>query len=172
MALLHRIGPRVGLLVLLAVALGCFFFLFDLFIDLASTGSNNSSGDGPSSSPTFKVPSGVSLISTLATVVCIVLGAGGIVLFRRWLKDRPGTPRWVMACAMAPAASMVGLGIYLFVSGALLGSLPYGGVPYADHQIESAGMNPWVLTLLITIVLSAMLVGVTRSRFSILPLAL
>ena len=172
MALLHRIGPRVWLLVLLAVALGCFFFLFDLFIDLTSTGSNNSSGDGPSSSLTFKVPSGVSLISTLATVACIVLGAGGIVLFRRWLKDRPGTPRWVMACAMAPAASMVGLGIYLFVSGALLGSLPYGGVPYTDHQIESAGMNPWVLTLLITIVLSAMLVGVTRSRFSILPLAL
>ena len=160
------------LLVMLAVALGCFLFLFQLFVNLTSGGGNELFSDNSSSSLTLEVPSGVSLIAILAAATCIVVGAGGMVLFRRWLQQRPGQPRWVIACAAVPAAAIVGLGVYLFVSGALLGTLPYGGVPYGGHQIEASGMNPWILTLLVTIVLSVMLTGVSRPRFSVLPLVL
>ncbi len=52
------------------------------------------------------------------------------------------------------------------------GSLPYGSVPYANYQVNVGGMDPLELTVLATIVLAVMLVGVTRPRLLILLLAL
>ena len=145
-ALLHRIAPRLGLLVLLAVALGCLFFLFELFVGLTSSGGNDLSEESSSLGSTFEVPSGASLVTMLAAVTCIALGAGALLLLWRWLKDRPGTPRWVMVCGGTPAVAVVGLGIYLFVSGALDRSLPYGSVPYVNYQVNAGGLEPLRLT--------------------------
>ena len=110
-------------------------------------------------------------MTVLAAVTCIALGAAALLLLRRWLKDRPGTPRWVMVCGGAPTVAMAGLGIYLLVSGTTHGSLPYGGVPYVNYQVNAGGMEPLGLTVLATVVLAVVLVGVTKPRLLILLLA-
>ena len=170
--LLHRTTPRLGLLVLLAAALGCLFFLFELFVGLTSSGGNDLSAESSSLGPSFEVPSGASLMTVLAAVTCIALGAAALLLLRRWLKDRSGTPRWVMVCGGAPAVAMVGLGIYLLVSGTTHGSLPYGSIPYGNYQVNAGGMKPLVVTVLATVVLAVVLVGVMKPRLLILLLAM
>ncbi len=62
---------------------------------------------------------------------------------------------------------MVGLGIYLLVSRTLHGSLPYGSVPDTDYQMNVGGTEPLQLTVLVTIVLLVVLVGVTKPRLLI-----
>ena len=170
--LLHGIAPRLGLLALLAVALGCLFFLFELFVGMTSSSGNGLSEQNSSLGPSFKVPSGASLTTMLAAVTCIALGVGALLVLWRWLKDRPGTSRWVMVCGGAPAVVIVGLGAYLLVSGRMHGSLPYGSVPYVDYQVNVGGMEPLELTVLATIVVAVMLVGVTKPRLLILLLIL
>ena len=175
--LLHRTTPRLGLLVLLAAALGCLFFLFELFVGLTSSGGNDLAAESSSLGPSFEVPSGASLMTVLAAVTCIALGAAALLLLRRWLKDRPGTPRWVMVCGGAPAVAVVGLGIYLLVSGTTHGSLPYGSlpyesIPYGNYQVNAGGMKPLVVTVLAIVVLAVVLVGVMKPRMLILLLAM
>ena len=170
--LLHGIAPRLGLLALLTVALACLFFLFELFVDLASSGGNDLMAEGSSLDSSLEVPSGASLTTMLAAFTCMALGAGALLVLWRWLKDRPGTPRWVMVCGGAPAVAIVGLGAYLLISGRTHGGLPYGNVPYANYQVSVGGMEPLELTVLVTIVLAVMLVGVTKPRLLILLLIL
>ena len=67
---------------------------------------------------------------------------------------------------------MVGLGIFLLVSATLHGSLPYGSVPDVNSQMNVGGMAPLQLTVLITIVLLVMLVGVTKPRLLLLLLVI
>lgn len=170
--LLHGIAPRLGPLALLAIALGCLFFLFELFVGLTSSRGNGLSEEMSSLGPSFEVPSGASLTTMLAAVTCIALGAGALLVLWRWLKERPGTPRWVMVCGGAPAVAILGLGTYLLVSGMMHGSLPYGSVPYVNYEVNAGGMEPLELIVLATIVLAVMLVGVTKPRLLILLLAL
>ena len=77
-----------------------------------------------------------------------------------------------MVCGGAPAVALMGLGAYLLVSGRIHGSLPYGSVPYVDYQVNVGGMEPLELTVLATIVVAVMLVGVTKPRLLILLLIL
>ena len=165
--LLHRTTPHLGLLVLLAAALGCLVLLFELFVGLTFAGGNDLSVG-----PSLEVPSGASLMTVLAAVTCIALGAAALLLLRRWLKDRPGTPRWVMVCGGAPAVAIVGLGIYLLVSGTTHGSLPYGSIPYVNYQVNAGGMDPLGVTVVAIVVLAVVLVGVMKPRLLILLLAL
>ena len=165
--LLHRTTPHLGLLVLLAAALGCLVLLFELFVGLTFAGGNDLSVG-----PSLEVPSGASLMTVLAAVTCIALGAAALLLLRRWLKDRPGTPRWVMVCGGAPAVAIVALGIYLLVSGTTHGSLPYGSIPYVNYQVNAGGMDPLGVTVVAIVVLAVVLVGVMKPRLLILLLAL
>ena len=68
--------------------------------------------------------------------------------------------------------AILGLGTYLLVSGRMYGSLPYGSVPYVNYEVNAGGMEPLELTVLATIVLAVMLIGVTKPRLLILLLAL
>ena len=165
--LLHQTTPHLGLLVLLAAALGCLVLLFELFVGLTFAGGNDLSVG-----PSLEVPSGASLMTVLAAVTCIALGAAALLLLRRWLKDRPGTPRWVMVCGGAPAVAIVALGIYLLVSGTTHGSLPYGSIPYVNYQVNAGGMDPLGVTVVAIVVLAVVLVGVMKPRLLILLLAL
>ena len=189
-ALLHPIAPRLGSLVLLAAALGCLFFLFELFADLTPSGGNDSSAEGSSPGPAVEVPSGTSLVTILAGVTCIALGAGALLLFLRWLKDRSAKSGWVIFIGSAPAVVMIGLGIFLLVSGTLHGSLPYGSVPDVNSQVNGRemeptqvdagrmvplqtnvlGMGPLQLTMLVTTILLGMLVVIARPRLLIMLL--
>ena len=171
-ALLQRNTPRLGLLALLAVALGCFFFLFEQFVDLTSPDHTDLAGGNSTLAPTIEVPSGAALTTMLAALTCVALGAGAILLLLRWLKDHPGTPRWVMVLGGSPSVALVGLGIYLMVSGTLHGSLPYGSVPDVNTQVDVGGMEPLQLTVLVTLVLLVMLVAVTKPRLLIILLVL
>jgi hypothetical protein len=60
-----RLAPRLGLLLVLAVALGGFVFLFDLFTGLKSSGSNDLLEQNPSISSTVQVNSGFDLVTAL-----------------------------------------------------------------------------------------------------------
>ena len=85
---------------------------------------------------------------------------------------------------------MVGLGIFLLVSGTLHGSLPYGSVPDVNSQVDGRemeptqvnagrmallqtnvlGMGPLQLTMLVTTILLGMLVVIARPRLLIMLL--
>ena len=172
MALLRRNASRLGLLVLLAVGLGCLFFLFDLFVGVASPGSGDlPAGDSSTETP-FRISGGASFIAMLAAATCSALGAGAILLLWKAWKTGPKRPLWVMACGGAAAAAMLGLGIYLAVSAARRGGLPYDNVPNAGHQVDLAGIETVGLTVLATLVLLVMLVGVTKPRLVALPMLL
>ena len=172
MALLRRNASRLGLLVLLAVGLGCLFFLFELFVGVASPGSGDlPAGDSSPETP-FRISGGASFIAMLAAATCLALGAGAILLLWKAWKAGPKRPLWVMACGGAAAAAMLGLGIYLAVSAARRGGLPYDNVPNAGHQVDLAGIETVGLTVLATLVLLVMLVGVTKPRLVALPMLL
>ena len=172
MALLRRNASRLGLLVLLAVGLGCLFFLFELFVGVASPGSGDlPAGDSSPETP-FRISGGSSFIAMLAAATCLALGAGAILLLWKAWKAGPKRPLWVTACGGAAAAAMLGLGIYLAVSAARRGGLPYGEVPSTGHQVDLAGIETVGLTVLATLVLLVMLVGVTKPRLVALPLLL
>ena len=155
--LLYRVAPPLGLLALLAVALACLLYLFQLFVGLTPSGGDNLSAVSSSLDRSFEVPSGASLVDLLAAVTCMVLGAGIFLLSWRWLRDRPETPRWVMVCGAALAVATVGLGLYLLFGGTTQGSLPS-----ATHQVTVGEIEPLALTVLATMVLAVMLVGVTK----------
>ena len=171
-ALFRRNAPRLGLLVLLAVGLGCLFFLFELFVGLASPGAGGLPADNSSSATPFPLSAGANFIAMLAAATCLALGAGAILLLWKSRKTGPKRPLWIMACGGAVAAATLGLGLYLAVSAALRGGLPYGNVPTAGHQVNPAGIETVGLTVLATLVLLVMLVGVTKPRLVALPLLL
>ena len=77
-----------------------------------------------------------------------------------------------MVLGGSPSVALVGLGIYLMVSGTLHGSLPYGSVPDVNTQVDVGGMEPLQLTVLVTLVLLVMLVAVTKPRLLIILLVL
>ena len=172
MEALRRNAPRLGLLVLLAVGLGCLFFLFELFVGLASPGSGGLPADNSSSATPFRISAGANIIAMLAAATCMALGAGAILLLWKSWKTGPKRPPWTLACGGAAAAAMLGLGLYLAVSAALRGGLPYGNVPTAGHQVNAVGIETVGLTVLATLVLLVMLVGVTKPRLVALPLLL
>ena len=77
-----------------------------------------------------------------------------------------------MVLGGSPSVALVGLGIYLMVSGTLHGSLPYGSVPDVNTQVDVGGMEPLQLTVLVTLVFLVMLVAVTKPRLLIILLVL
>ena len=64
------------------------------------------------------------------------------------------------------------LGLTCLFRGGCTEAFPTGNVPYANYQVNVGGMEPLELTVLATIVLAVMLVGVTKPRLLILLLAL
>ena len=77
-----------------------------------------------------------------------------------------------MVCGGAPVAAIAGLGIYLLVLGTTHGSLPYGSVPYVNYQVNAGGMEPLEVTVLATVVLAVVLIGVTKPRLLVLLLVM
>ena len=171
LALLHRFAPRLRLLLLLALALGGFLFLFDLFVGLIATGPKDLLAQNSSVSPTTRIPSGAGLITTLASATFMALGAGALFLLWRQPDGGEGR-RWVVALGALPAAALLCLGAYLALSGSLAPGLPVGEVPYSHHQVEVAGIRPLALALLAAFVLSVVFVGITKPRLLPVPLGL
>ena len=173
LALLHRFAPRLGLLLILALALGGFLFLFDLFVGLIATGPKDLLAENTTVGPTTEIPSGARFITFLAAGIFLALGAGALLLLWRRLKDGGEQQRrWLVALGALPAVALLGLGAYLALSGSLAPSLPYGTAPYSHHQVDMGGIQPLGLALLAAFVLSVVFVGITKPRLLPVPLGL
>ena len=167
---LHRAWD---LLVLLAIALGCLFFLFELFVGLTSSGGNGLSEEMSSLGPSFEVPSGgfsddhargdhvhCAWSRSSTGLVAMAEGpAGNATLGHEYVAARQRWRYWV-------------LGLTCLFRGGCTEAFPTGSVPYMNYDVNIGGMEPLELIVLATIVLAVMLVGVTKPRLLILLLAL
>ena len=93
---------------------------------------------------------------------------GGFGL-RRKLRTSGG-PRWPVALLGGVALLLLGLGVYLAVSAISGDGLPFGGVDYGEHPVNTKYVTPLGLTVLAAFVVTVGLVAVTRPKFLPLPL--
>ena len=166
---LKTFRSQLGLLLMLAVALGGLFFLFELFSSLTGDGPGDLLSTNESADSTVEIPSGASLIAVAAPVMAVLLAGGALLLLRRKLGTS-GAPRWSAAPLGGAALLLLGLGIYLAVSALSGDGLPFGGVDYGEHQVDTKYVTPLGLTILAAFVVTVGLVAVTRPKFLPLPL--
>ena len=161
--------PSLLPLLILAAALGCLVFLFNLFGDLQSSSDPRLLDRSDSSSATLKVLSGAQLTAALTALLCWVLAAGIAWLCWQRLKG-PRERRLLMGLLGAlGAAAFFAAGLYLGTVAATQGSLPSGNLPYDRHQIDLTGVEPLGLALLAAFALSVAVVGIVRPRLVIIP---
>lgn len=160
---------RCRLLLLLAAALGCLFFPFELFAALASPGGSGLLARKDSVDSTLEVVNGAYLTAILASLTCFALGACAIWFCWRRLKARTANHLTLVTFASLTAAACAGLGIYLGVFATTRRSLPAGDIPYSHHQMDLTGIEPLGLALLAGFILSVAVVGIVRPRFLVAP---
>ena len=169
--LFKEVRSHLGLLLVLAVALGGLFFLFELFGGLTSDGPRDllTTKDAADSAAS-EIPSGASLIAVVAPAMSILLGLAALLLLKRRFKDSEGR-RWT---ALLPGGVVVvgllGTGVYLVASMVFGEGLPFGGVDYGEHPVKTEGVAPLGLTLLAAFVVTVGLVAVAKPKLLPIPL--
>ena len=156
-------------LLVLAAALGCLVFLFNLFGDLQSSSESRLLDRSDSSAATIKVLSGAQLTQMLAAFLCWVLAAGTAWLCWQRLKEPKGKRLLTGLLSALGAVAFFAVGLYLGTAAATQGSLPSGNLPYDHHQVDLTGVEPLGLALLAAFVLSVAVVGIVRPRLVIIP---
>ena len=172
MGLFREVRSHLGLLLVLAVALGGLFFLFELFGGLTSDGPRDllTTKDAADSSAS-EIPSGAGLIAVVAPAMSILLGLAALFLLKRRFKDREGR-RWTAWCCLVEQWRWVCWArafTYSFPRYSVRG-LPFGGVDYGDHPVKTEGVAPLGLTLLAAFVVTVGLVAVTKPKLLPIPL--
>lgn len=157
-------ASRLGLLLLLAVALGGFLCLFDLFTGLKSSGSNDLLEQNSSLGSAMQVNSGFDLVTPLTAITWIALGIGSFFLLRKALKGRLRNRYLAGVIAALPAAVMEGVGLYFAAAGFMGRDLPFVDGAYSHHEVNPAGVEPLGLALLASFLLSVALIGIVRPR--------
>ena len=169
LASVKQLLPRLRLLLILAAALGCFIFLFNLFGGLQSPGDAGLLDRSDPSATTIEVLNGTQLTTVLASFLCFALAVGLAWLCWQRLKG-PNEKRLMTGLLSALCAvAFFALGLYLGVISAAQRGLPYGNLPYDQHQIDLTGVEPLGLALLAGFILSVAVVGIIRPRFVIVP---
>ena len=166
---LKTFRSQLGLLLVLAVALGGLFFLFELFSSLTGDGPGDLLSTNESADFTVEIPSGASLIAVATPAMAVLLAGGALLLLRRKLGTSEG-PRWPVALLGGAALLLLGLGLYLAFSAISGDGLPFGGIEYGEHQVNTKYITPLGLTVLAAFVVTVGLVAVTRPKFLLLPL--
>ena len=166
---LKTFRSQLGLLLMLAVALGGLFFLFELFSSLTGDGPGDLLSTNESADSTVEIPSGASLIAVAAPVMAVLLAGGALLLLRRKLGTS-GAPRWSAALLGGAALLLLGLGVYLAFSVISGDGLPFGGIDYGEHPVSTEYVTPLGLTVLAAFVVTVGLVAVTRPKLLPLPL--
>ncbi len=161
---------HIGLLLVLAVALGGLFILFELFGGLTSDGPRNLLTTRDSGSSSAEIPSGAGLIAVVAPAMSILLGLAALLLLKRKIQARAGRRWTAMLLAGVAEVGLLGVGVYLLVSAIFGEGLPFGGVDYEGHSIKTEGVAPLGLTLLAAFVVTVGLVAVTRPKLLPIPL--
>ena len=161
--------PHLGLLLILAAALGCFIFLFNLFAGLQSPDDTGLLARSDTSATQIEVLSGAQLTSVLALFVCLTLAVGTAWLGWQRLREPRGKRLLTGLLSVVCAAAFFALALYLGAAAATQRSLPYGDLPYDQHQVDLIGVEPLGLALLAAFILSVAVVGIVRPRLVILP---
>ena len=168
--LLRGVRAHIGLLLVLAVALGGLFILFELFGGLTSDGPRNLLTTRDSGSASAEIPSGAGLIAVVAPAMSILLGFAALLLLKRKLKDRNGRRWTAMLLGGVAGVGLLGVGVYLLVAAIFGEGSPFGGVDYEGHPVKTEGVAPLGLTLLAAFVVTVGLVAVTRPKLLPIPL--
>ncbi len=166
---LKTFRSQLGLLLVLAVALGGLFFLFELFSSLIGDRPGDLLSTNESADSTAAIPSGGLLIAFAAPAMAVLLSIGALLLLKRKLRTSGGR-RWSAAPLGGAVLLLLGLGIYLAVSAISGDGLPFGSVDYGEHPVNIKYVTPLGLTVLAAFVVTVGLVAVTRPKFLPLPL--
>ena len=166
---LKTFRSHLGLLLVMALALGGLFFLFELFSSLTGDGPGNLLSTNESADFTVEIPNGASLIAVAAPVMAFLLAGGSLLLLRRKLGTSGG-PRWSAALLAGAALLLLGLGVYLAFSVISGDGLPFGDIDYGEHPVNTEYVTPMGLTVLAAFVVTVGLVAVTRPKLLPLPL--
>ncbi len=161
--------PHLSLFLILAVALGCFIFLFNLFAGLQPPDNAGLLARLDTSATQIEVLSGAQLTAVLASFLCLTLAVGTAWLGWQRLKEPRGKRLLTGLLSGFCAAAFFALALYLGAAAATQGSLPYGDLPYDQHQIDPIGVEPLGLALLGAFILSVAVVGIVRPRLVIAP---
>ena len=169
--LFREVRSHLGLLLVLAVALGGLFFLFELFGGLTSDGPRDllTTKDAADSAAS-EIPSGASLIAVVAPAMSILLGLAALLLLKRRFKDSKGRGWTALLLGGVVAVGLLGTGVYLVASSVFGEGLPFGGVDYGEHPVKTEGVAPLGLTLLAAFVVTVGLVAVAKPKLLPIPL--
>ena len=159
----------MGLLLVMAVALGGLLFLFELVGGLIDDGPRDLLTTNKQPDSSVEIPSGAFLIAAAAPVMAVLLGAGTFFLFVRQWRGGSGR-RWPLVSLGAVAAMLLGLGIFLGASAIVGGGLPVGGVDYSGHPVNTEYVTPLGLTIMAAFIVTVGLVAVTRPKLLPVPL--
>ena len=160
---------HLGLLLILAVALGGLFFLFELFEGLTDDNPKVLLSTNDVSNTSAGIPSGAGFIGVVLPTVIILLGVGALLLLKRRLEN-PERRRWATSLLGGLSVGLLGVGVYLAISTIFRGGLPFGGVDYGEHTVETEGVTPLGLTLLAAFVVSVGVVAVSKPKLLPIPL--
>ena len=169
--LFKEVRSHLGLLLVLAVALGGLFFLFELFGGLTSDGPRDllTTKDAADSAAS-EIPSGAGLIAVVAPAMSILLGLAALLLLKRRFKDSEGRQWTALLPGGVVAVGLLGTGVYLVASMVFGEGLPFGGVDYGEHPVKTEGVAPLGLTLLAAFVVTVGLVAVAKPKLLPIPL--
>lgn len=157
------VRSRLFLLLMLAVVVGGFFFLFEHLADFSTGAPRDLLTTNETDESALKTPSIARLLAVLVPAMCVLLGIGMVVLIGRRLKGGQGR-WWPVTLLGAAVAGLMGLGVYLAVGGA------FGRVDYGGHVVETDGIAPLGLSLLAAFIVTVGVVGVANPRFLPIPL--
>ena len=169
LASVKRLLPRLRLLLILAAALGCFIFLFNLFGGLQSPGDTGLLDRADPSATTIEVLNGAQLTAVLASFLCLALAVGSAWVCWQRLKGPNEKRLLTVLLSSLCAVGLFALGLYLGAVAVTQRGLPYGSLPYDHHRIDLTGVEPLGLALLAGFILSVAVVGIVRPRFVIVP---
>ena len=161
----RRVALQAGLLLALAAALAAFFLLLNLLVPLVSSGPDDILAVNPSDEDEIGLPTGVGLLAFGIVAVSVILGMTALFASRRWPPSRgrirPFLP--LLASGLA-AASLVGAGVYVVLSGILAQDIAYD-----QHQATRTLLEPIGLAVLAAFFLSISITGILRPKL-LLPL--
>ena len=141
---LNRLTRHLFLLLMLVAAVGGFFFLFELFARLTSSGPADLLAAAPSESQAVRIPSNVGLTAILALLTSLILVAGVVVFPGRWLARRGyQKSRRIMIVGGVVGLILIGLVLFLAASGLFTPE-----AIYEQHQIHQTEVLPvWLLVV-------------------------
>ncbi len=150
--LLSRLGPHFGLLLILAVALGGLFFLFELFFRSTASGPSDLLAISPSEGRTLGLPNILIPVAVCLLVAGITMGVVA-ALFR-------ARSRRVLIAVGPVAGGLLAAGV-LFIMSAELEQMGAEG----RHNVDLGALDPLWLVTLGGLFLSVTLVAILKPRW-------